>query len=101
MIGAPAKQFEEGVVMAVPESTPLVIRNHYQNGAGFEPDENQITRADFIGIAQPVDEVDQGAKSRGGQGDAGLLWPARHSLFRWFSGHPALSSGDDIGRCVA
>src|SRR3954469_19882239 len=91
MIGAPAKQFEEGVVMAVPEGAPHVIRNHYQNGAGFEPYENQITRTDFIGLAQPVDEVDQGSKPRRSQGDAGLLWSVRRAFELWrFLGHSTL-----------
>src|SRR4051812_17808272 len=87
--------------MAVPEGAPHVIWNEYQNGAGIEPYKDQITRTDFIGFAQPVYKVDQGVKSRGGQGDAGLLWPARHSLFWWLFGHPTHSSGGDIGRRVA
>src|SRR5688572_25530653 len=91
MIGAPAKQFEEGVVMFIPQGAPLVIRDCDQNGAGIKPHEDQIARADLIGLAQSVSEVYQCVETRRGQGDTGLLWPARRAFRLWrLLGHSTL-----------
>src|SRR4051812_38820082 len=83
MIYAPSEQFEEGVVMVVPQGAPLVVRNCDQNGAGFEPHEDQTTWTDLIGLAQPVYKVHQGVESRRSQGDAGFLSLARRRFGFW------------------
>src|SRR4051794_12728185 len=77
--------------MIIPQGASLVIRDCDQNGAGIEPHENQITRADLIGLAQPVGEVHQCVQARRSQGDVRLLWPARRALGLWrLLGHSTL-----------